>query len=157
MKEPYGSILSSYTEKFHQLGISLLRDEKHRSIFSLGNTFVEISVERYYMPSITSKVIDQNGNKYSVLVLRKLLEPECLTADIDRLEEFKGAYGVSGGSEDIELNSEEVLMYLGMQVKQLLGFLSRNLSVLKAEGYSELPFKEDYLKRENEMLGRLGL
>ncbi|WP_027706787.1 hypothetical protein [Zooshikella ganghwensis] len=152
MKEPYGKVLNSNIAVFRKLGFSKSVDDEYLVVFSKENCLVEISAERYYLPSITTKLIDQKGKKYSIRIIREILDKNNLEKDTKELEEIRRKYRLDDKNIDNDLRKKGIEEYINLSFKQLVGFLSGNLDTLIV--IDDL-FKAEYLKREDELMGHL--
>ena len=154
MKDPYGKILDTYLGKLNEIGLHKLSDDEYVTVFSDGSCSVEIVVERYYMPSITTKFVDYEGNKYSMRVIREILDLENLKSDSIKLEDIKRKYRLDDDKADDFLHRKGVDEYVSLSFEQLLGFLLTSLDKLRKVDES---FRYEYSKKEEGLMGRLGL
>ncbi|MBN8432172.1 hypothetical protein JF535_15070 [Microbulbifer salipaludis] len=154
MKNPYGKFLDSKESIFNKLGFLKLVDNEYVAIFSKNDCAIEISIERYYAPSINTKVIDREGNTYSMRVIRELLDLKNLERDSKHLEDIKSRYKLDDEIADKSLRRKGLEEYVNLSFEQLLGFLSRFSDALCP---IDDALKLEYQKRDQDFLRRLGL
>jgi hypothetical protein len=154
MKDPYGKLLESKKSFFNKLGFFNSIDDEYVAIFSKNGCSIEISVERYYLPSITTKFIDCEGNIYSMRIIREILDLKNLEKDMDDLDEIKSRYQLNDERADEAMRRKGVEEYVKLSIEQLLCFLSKfsDTLIVVDDG-----FRRKYQKRDRELLGRLGL
>lgn len=154
MKDPYGKLLDSKKSLLNQLGYFKSTDNEYVATFARNSCSIEISVERYYLPSITTKFIDHEGNKYSMRIIREILDLKNLKNESKDLEDIKIKYELDNENVDEAKRRRGVVEYVKLSIDQLLGFLSKysdKLAVL------DDTFRSEYQKRDQDFLRRLGL
>ncbi|HUX89568.1 MAG TPA: hypothetical protein VMV48_02615 [Gallionellaceae bacterium] len=154
MIKPYATVLSSFASRFSEIGFAMSNDADFTMTFSNGSYSIEISTEKYYHPSITTRFLDASGGKFSMRLVREILSPEQLIKDSKDLNAIKLHYHLDEPVVDIDMQEKGVIAFVSLAMEQLLDFLSSHKDELFAMNDS---FKTEYATREKALLKNFGL
>lgn len=152
MIEPYAAIVNSFLNGFSKIGFSKLQESGYSMVFSDGKNFVEISTEKYYHPSLTARLVDENGTKFSVRIMREILAPDQLCKDSSELDAIKIQYHLADVGIDKSTREQGIAAYVQLAIAHLLDFLSSYEKELFSGSY-----KSEYATREKAALKNVGL
>lgn len=152
MIEPYAAIVNSFLGGFSKLGFSKLQESDYLIVFSDGRNAVEIITEKYYHPSLTARLVDENGAKFSVRIVREILAPDQLRKDSSELDAIKLQYHLDDSGNDKNTREQGIAAYVQLAIAHLLDFLSSYEKELSSGSY-----KSEYATREKAALKSIGL
>lgn len=154
MIEPYATAVNSALTEFSRIGFSKAQDSDYSVAFSNGRTVIEIATEKHYHPSLSTRLVDEYGRKYSIRIVREILSPDQLKKDSADLEALKKRYKIDDPNADRKLQEEGVAAYVTLAIEQLLFFLSSN----RVELFSDVDtYRSEYAIREKSALKSLGI
>ena len=153
MIEPYGTVLKSFIPRFSAIGLSRSGETDYSMIFSGGPISLEISTERYNHPSLSTRLLDDKGSKFSMRIIREVLSPEQLAADSAELCNLKRIYRLDDVISDDDARKQGMAAYCKLAVEQLLDFLSSHEEVLSSLGRD---LREKYAAAEDAALRDFG-
>src|SRR5258708_35859480 len=86
---PYGSAIESYVARLSALGYLKSSDTDYEVTFSNGAFSISVSTERYYHPSVTVTLTDRKGEKFSMGLVRQILEPAQRAKELEELKAIR--------------------------------------------------------------------
>jgi len=152
MIEPYATIVNSFLNGFSKIGFSKSQESDYSVIFSNGKNSVEIATEKYYHPSLTARLVDSTGKKFSVKIVREILAPDQLGKDFSELDVIKKHYHLDDVGADAIMRNQGIAAYVVLTIEQLLDFLSSYEKELFSGSY-----ESEYATREMAALKNIGL
>lgn len=152
MIEPYGTIVNSFLGGFAKIGFSKLQESDYSVTLSRSKSCVEISTEKYYHPTLTTRFLDENGKKFSMRIIREVLAPGQLDKDSIELKAIRKGFHLDDAGIDEALRNQGVAAYVTLAIEQLLHFLTSYEKDLVSGS-----FKSEYVTREKAALKKIGL
>jgi hypothetical protein len=154
MIEPYATVLNSFANRFQDIGLLKTIESDYSTTFSDGINSIEISTEKYYHPSITTRFTDRAGRTYSIRIIREALAPEQLEKNSNQLISIKKQYKLDDIDIDRDLHERGVAAYCALAVDQLLDFVASYKEKLFSENDY---FRGEYSTLEKSAMIKLGL
>ena len=154
MKTPYGKILKTKLASFEKLGFYIEVNDELLVRLTRGSDHIEISTEKFSSPSITSNLINSNGKKFSVRVLRELLDNEKLKESTEELIKIKKIYSLEDRTPDKAMFEAGLELYISTSFDHLLSFLHEYCDHLFPVS---VQLRADYSVRNKEALRKIGV
>ena len=151
---PYGSAIESYVARLSALGYLKSSDTDYEVTFSNGALSISFSTERYYHPSVTVTLTDRKGEKFSMGLVRQILEPTQRAKELEELKAIRSQYHLDDKSSDKDTRAAGATAYMSLIVENVSIFLSAHRDEFFTE---DRTFLEQYQELERARLNLLGL
>ena len=152
MIEPYTTVLNQFIGHLSKIGYGKLREFDCLTVFSNRKITIEISTEKYYQPNLMTGLIDGNGEKFAISIIRQVSSPDQFSKDCIALEAIKERYRLNEVGIDIDMRDEGNAAYLSLTLEQLLNFLSSYETEILSGAY-----KPGYAITEKAALKKIGI
>ena len=154
MISPYGSAIESYVARLSALGYLKSSDTDYEVTFSNGVCSISFSTERYYHPSVTVTLTDRKGEKFSMGLVRQILEPAQRAKELEELKAIRSQYHLDDKSSDKDTCAAGTTAYMSLTVENVSIFLSAHRDEFFTE---DRTFLKQYQELERARLNLLGL
>jgi hypothetical protein len=154
MISPYGSAIESNVARLSALGYSKSSDTEYEVSFSNSTYSVSFSTERYYHPSVVVTLIDRMGEKFSMGLVREILEPAQFAKELEQLKAIRSQYHLDDKNSSKGTRAAGVEAYMSFIVESVYKFLSIHRGELFTEDGN---FLKQYQDMERARLKLLGL
>ena len=151
---PYGSAIESYVARLSALGYLKSSDTDYEVSFSNGVCSISFSTERYYHPSVTVTLTDRKGEKFSMGLVRQILEPTQRAKELEELKAIRSQYHLDDKSSDKDTGAAGTTAYMSLIIENVSIFLSAHRDAFFTE---DRTFLKQYQELERARLNLLGL
>ena len=144
MIEPYKAAIDACTQRLSAMGYSKTFDSDYGVRFSNGRYTIELSIERYYHPSISMSLVDDKGRTFELGLVLRIRAPRQYAEFVAKEKDIKLRYGLDDRATDKPTRALAIAAYAAASIEHLCEFLN----TLKNEPFTE---KEDFLQQYVQM------
>jgi hypothetical protein len=151
---PYGLAIESYVARLAAVGYLKSSDTDYELGFSNGMHSISFATERYYHPSVVVTLTDRKGEKFSLGLVREILEPEQFAKELEDLRAIRSRFHLDDKTSDQDTRAAGIEAYMSLIMENVCTFLSAHRDELFTEDGT---FLKQYQELQRARLKLLGL